>query len=123
MAQKTPPLYGRFDFSDVDTLIERLNKVSYEYLNKESFSAYVTTHNRESFYGLDAIELGEVCKDNRGNIKSLVAACSGNDEKSVNVNVRFGKNSSSSEGQFVIVAGSKFQAQEISKILRGSSLM
>ena len=51
--------------------------------------------------------------------KTLASSCSGPNEKSVSINVRFNKKATQAEGQYVVVAGSKYENKEIARIIRG----
>lgn len=113
------PLYGRFNFPGIEELADRLKQVSAEFMGSASFSAYMTTYEGGSFYGLDYEELLATFSENKSIAKLLAASCSGPEGKSVSVNIRFSKNRKLVEGQYVIVSGSKFKNNQISSILRG----
>lgn len=120
MAGQIPPLYGRFEFPAVEEFLRRLKQVSAAYMGAAEFSAYLTTHNKESFYGLDYSELGEAIQHQEGLIKSIASSCSGADGRSVNVNVRFPKKENPGEAQFVIVTPSRFESRQIQQMLLGT---
>ncbi|MEZ4771915.1 MAG: hypothetical protein R3D00_01955 [Bacteroidia bacterium] len=119
MAASQLPLYGRFIFPTVEIFVQRLKDVSSSFMDGSPFNAYMTTYEGSSFYGLDFWELETTYKSTEETIRSIAASCSGQDGKSVSVNVRFTRNSSPGEGQFVIVAGTKYRNNLISKILQG----
>ncbi|MEZ4826112.1 MAG: hypothetical protein R3C61_07435 [Bacteroidia bacterium] len=119
MAATPLPLYGRFVFSSVGPFVQRLRDISAWFMGGASFSAYLTTYEGSSFYGLDYSELENTCANIDETIRSIAASCSGPDEKSVSVNVRFARNNPKGEGQFVIVAGTRYRNNLISQILRG----
>ncbi|MEM7659982.1 MAG: hypothetical protein AAF399_27980, partial [Bacteroidota bacterium] len=120
MAGQIPPLYGRFEFPNVEEFLRRLRQVSAAYMGLAEFSAYLTTHDKESFYGLDYEELGQTILEQEGLIRSIASSCSGDEGRSVNVNVRFPKKNSPGEAQFVIVTPSRFESQQISQMLLGT---
>jgi hypothetical protein len=119
MTNSTPPLYGRFVFSSIGGLIEKMKVISRTYMDGVDFYAYMTTYTRDSFYGLDYGELEEAFTNEAAGVKSISASCSGPGGKSVSLNVRFPKNSSRGEGQFVIVSGSKHENKRISEMVLG----
>jgi hypothetical protein len=119
MAQQIPPLYGRFPFTSITEFLQRIQQVSATYMGAAEFSAYVTTHQQESFYGLDYEELAEIFTRHEGEVKSIASSCSGEGGRSVNANVRFPKPDSPGECQFVIVTLSRFESKQISLMLQG----
>ncbi|MDX2246242.1 MAG: hypothetical protein SF052_05680 [Bacteroidia bacterium] len=119
MAESRLPLYGRFIFPSVETFVQRIREVSSSYMGGASFNAYITTYEGTSFYGLDYTELETIFKTTDETIRTLSASCSGPQGKSVSINVRFAKSSEPGEGQFVIVAGTKYLNNLLSEILRG----
>lgn len=119
MAASQLPLYGRFIFPTVEVFVQRMKDVSSWFMDGAPFNAYMTTYEGSSFYGLDFLELETTYKSAEETIRSISASCSGIDGKSVSVNVRFARNASPGEGQFVIVAGTKYRNNLISQILQG----
>lgn len=119
MIKQVPPLYGRFAFPAIDDFLHRTQLVATQYMGSSEFSAYVTTHNRESFYGLEYLELKETFVNYRQSIRTMATSCSGPDGRSVNINVRFPKQGGEGEGQYVIVTNSRYENDQISKMLLG----
>ncbi|MEM7372172.1 MAG: hypothetical protein AAF587_26375 [Bacteroidota bacterium] len=119
MTKQVPPLYGRFAFPAIDDFLRRTQLVATHYMGSAEFSSYVTTHNRESFYGLEYNELKETYRSFRQSIRTMATSCSGPDGRSVNINVRFPKQGGAGEGQYVIVTNSRYENDQISQMLLG----
>ena len=119
MTRQVPPLYGRFAFPPIEEFVRRTQLVSAAYMGDAEFSAYLTTHDRESFYGLEYGELQNTFVGFRQRIRTMASSCSGPNGRSVNINVRFPENGGEGEGQFVIVTRSPYENDQISRMLQG----
>lgn len=119
MAQKVAPLYGRFSFPTIDEFIQRIQQVASQYLAPAQFSAYLTTYDQQSFYGLDYQELTDTFLQNRGRVKSISTSATTPEDRSVNISIRFTKDSDQGEGQYVIGVGSTFGNREVRDMLAG----
>jgi len=122
MQNKTRPLYGSFNFGkeiDMLALIARMQQVSAYFLEDRIFNSYLKTATGQSHYGLDYDELAALFQRHQGAIQTITASSSTLAGKGVNINIRFAKGEKEGEGQFVIVAGSKGENQEICDMLLG----
>ncbi|WNJ15977.1 hypothetical protein [Pontibacter sp. G13] len=119
MTKQVPPLYGRFQFSSIGSYLQRLGLVSEAFMGTAPFNSYVTTFDGNRQYGLTADELQELFVHSQGQIHTMRASCSGPENRSVNINVKFAKGEEAGEGQFVIVARSPFENRQISDMLNG----
>lgn len=119
MAQKVAPLYGRFPFPPIDDFIQRIKQVAGQHLAPAQFSAYLTTHDQESFYGLDYQELLDTYQEHRRRVRTITTSAASPEGSSVNINVRFPKDSEAGEGQFVIVAESTYANRQMRDMLSG----
>lgn len=117
--KRTPPLYGRFTLPPIAELTERLQLVARSYMGSAQFSAYLTTFNDERFYGLAYGELAQVFQAHQGQVRSLTTSCSGPDNRSVNLNIRFARPGGPTEAQYVIAAASGHENREISRMIQG----
>ncbi|MCB0848103.1 MAG: hypothetical protein KDE26_32845, partial [Bacteroidetes bacterium] len=88
MTNSTPPLYGRFLFSSIGEMIERMKLISQTYMGGTDFYSYMTTYTRDSFYGLDYTELRDSFISEAAGVKSISSSCSGPGGKSVSLNIR-----------------------------------
>ncbi|RMG54678.1 MAG: hypothetical protein D6722_28725 [Bacteroidetes bacterium] len=116
---RTPPLYGRFPLPAVQELSRRLQQVADRFMGEAQFSTYLTTFDDERFYGLDYEELEEVFQRHEGRLRSLTASCSGPDNRSVNLSIRYARAGATPDTQYVIAAASPFENREISRMLQG----
>ncbi len=119
MAQQAAPLYGRFPFLTIDEFITRLKLISQYYLPGMEFNSYLTTYQSQSFYGLDYDELRTTFLAHAETIKSITTSAAHPSGSSVNLSLRFSKDSQQGEGQFIVVTQSKFDSKAIREILLG----
>lgn len=119
MSSQVAPLYGRFTFPGIDAFIERLQLVAKTYLAPATFSSYLTTHDKQSFYGLDYEELQETFLAQHGKVRSITTSAAGPNNRSVNVSARFDKDGRRGEGQYIVVAATAFENREIRLMLLG----
>jgi hypothetical protein len=119
MAQQAAPLYGRFTFPSIDEFIERLRLISRSYLAPATFSSYLTTHDKRSFYGLDYQELHEKFLAEANQVRSITTSASGPGNRSVNISVRFAKDSARGEGQYIVVTPTGFENREVRSMVVG----
>ncbi|MCI4669291.1 MAG: hypothetical protein MRZ79_14245 [Bacteroidia bacterium] len=115
----SPPLYGRFAFPSVEEFLARLKQIAEGFFAPYSFTSYVITYGQGSFYGLDYDELNERMGSFKGYVRTLSSSCSDSENRSVNINIRFNKNSEIGEGQFVIVAQYAFERNQIRDMILG----
>ena len=120
MAQQSAPLYGRFPFPNIEEFTQRLQLVAERYLSPARFNSYLTTHDQQSFYGLDYEELIDVYLAHSHQVRSITTSAAGPVNRSVNINVRFNPNSQVGEGQYIIVTGSSFGNREVRDMLCGT---
>ncbi|GAB4422418.1 MAG: hypothetical protein OHK0039_38430 [Bacteroidia bacterium] len=116
---QTPPRYGRFIFPDIQEFTRRLRQVADTYMGQAGFNSFLTTHDMERYYGLGYRELEAVFQENQPEVKSITTACSGEQGRSVNINVRFPGRGRPGEGQYVVVSSSPFENSQISQMLEG----
>ncbi|MEO0471443.1 MAG: hypothetical protein AAF206_17565 [Bacteroidota bacterium] len=107
------------DFSSMQELLERLKLIASFFPEGAEFSAYLTSQQGESFYGLDYEELAEKYEQFRGEVKSISTSCSGPNGRTVNLRFRFAKESEQAEGQYAIAGSSSFQNHQFDQMLRG----
>lgn len=119
MASPVAPLYGRFPFSTIDAFIARLQRISRTLLAPATFNSYLTTHDQQSFYGLDYEELQATFMAHREQVRSITTSAAGPGNRSVNVSVRFGKGQARGEGQYIIVMASPYENREVQHMVRG----
>ncbi|GEM_PF-2181040 len=122
MAKPTPPLYGRFDFGKeitIEILIERFKQISEMFLNQTSFTAYLTSQEGKTFYGLDYAELQDLYIRKEGRIKLINASASTKSGKGVSFNIRFQPKTELGYGQFVITSGNQQTNEEIQEMIYG----
>jgi hypothetical protein len=119
MSQPVAPIYGRFTFPSIDEFIERLRLISRSYLAPATFSSYLTTHDKRSFYGLDYQELHETFLAEYAKVKSITTSAAGPGNRSVNVSVRFAQESRRGEGQYIIVTATPFENREVRRMVIG----
>ncbi len=123
MLNKTRPLYGSFNFGkdmDILVLIARMQQVSTRFLEDRIFNSYLKTTQGNSHYGLSYEELKSLFQVHLGAIHTITASSSTVNGKGVNINIRFAKGAETGDGQFVIVAGSQLENQEIRDMLLGN---
>ncbi len=119
---KIKPLYGSFSFGNevtIDILIERLSQISAHFLEDRIFNSYLKTTKGESHYGLEYEELKALYAKYPQKISTISTSSSTEKGKGLNINIRFAKGSGEGDGQFVIVAGSKAENEEIRDMLLG----
>ncbi|MEM6347064.1 MAG: hypothetical protein AAF927_24460 [Bacteroidota bacterium] len=112
--------YGRVSFDNIGDLLDRLRQVSAIFPEESDFSAYLTTHDNQRYYGLDYGELEEVYLGNKGNVQSISTSCTDQDGRSVRVNFRFAPKNAKADGQFVISTNSNYQSKTIEQMLKGN---
>ena len=115
----SPPLYGRFAFPSSEDYVARLKQVAEAFFSPYSFTSYIITYGQGSFYGLNYDEMLERLSSFKGYVRTLSSSCSDSENRSVNINIRFNKNSEIGEGQFVIVAQYEFERNQIRSMLQG----
>lgn len=120
MTKQVPPLYGRFTFPPIEEFVRRTQLVANRYMGESEFTAYLTTFKRESFYGLEYGELRDTYASYKHRIRTMASSCSGPNGQSVNINVRFPEKGGPGEGQYVIVTTSRYENDQISKMLLGT---
>ncbi|MFK7923649.1 MAG: hypothetical protein AB8H47_16950 [Bacteroidia bacterium] len=120
MSQKPATRYGRVSFDTIGDLLDRLRQVSAIFPKESDFSAYLTTHDNQRYYGLDYGELEEVYLGNKENVQSISTSCTAPEGRSVRVNFRFSEKNEKVDGQFVISTNSPYQAKTIEQMLDGS---
>lgn len=118
MANPAAPLYGRLEFPAIAIFVERLRQIEESYLSPARFSAYLTTRDGESHYGLNNEELVEVYTKYTQKLKSLVTSCSTPENRSVGINVRFSEKGVG-ELHYVIAGKGNFEKQQICRMLLG----
>ncbi|MEL7531815.1 MAG: hypothetical protein AAFN10_10930 [Bacteroidota bacterium] len=112
--------YGRVSFDNIGDLLDRLRQVSAIFPEDSDFSAYLTTHDNQRYYGLDYGELEEVYLGNKENVQSISTSCTDQEGRSVRVNFRFSEKNAKADGQFVISTNSSFQSKTIEQMLNGN---
>ncbi|TAE50723.1 MAG: hypothetical protein EAZ89_11485 [Bacteroidetes bacterium] len=118
MANPAAPLYGRLEFPAIAIFVERLRQIEESYLSPARFSAYLTTRDGESHYGLNNEDLVEVYAKHTQKLKSLVTSCSTPENRSVGINVRFSEKGVG-ELHYVIAGKGNFEKQQICRMLLG----
>jgi len=119
----SPPLYGNIqidDQLDINTLIDRLQRVSENFLDQSSFSAYMVAQDGQRFYGLDDTEVIDLYQDYQGSIQTLAFSISAPNGGGVRVNLQLVKGARALQGQFIIATGRRWVNQEIWEILHGT---
>jgi len=106
--------------SSIELLIARMRQVAKYFPDAVEFSAYLTTHQDQRYYGLDYEELQQRFQQHAGQVKSLSAACSGPEGRGVNFSLRFPPDSKTGEGQYVIVSETNYQNRAFSRMLLGT---
>ncbi|MEL6650376.1 MAG: hypothetical protein AAFQ87_06160, partial [Bacteroidota bacterium] len=119
MPQSPATRYGRVSFQSISDLLEKLRQVATIFPEESDFSAYLTTHDSQRYYGLDYRELEEVYLGNKGNVQSISTSCTDDEGRSVRVNFRFSAKDQRSEGQFVVSSTSPYQSKQIVEMLMG----
>ncbi|MEL6672613.1 MAG: hypothetical protein AAFR61_10495 [Bacteroidota bacterium] len=120
MAKQNPPLYGRFAFNSIQSLVERLRELSGFFPESSEFSAYMTTFGGESFYGLDYAEMVSLFDQYKDEVKSLTSAISDKKGMSINVNLRYLKRGGRCDAQYVIVAPTAYQKRRLNGLILGN---
>lgn len=123
MREKNRPLYGSFSFGtdlDLNVLIERMQQVSAHFLENRIFNSYLKTAKGNSHYGLNYEELAELFSHHQGFIHTITASSSTLNGKGVNINIRFSEGNKDGNGQFVIIASSQLENEEIRDMLLGN---
>jgi hypothetical protein len=123
MRNKTRPLYGSFIFGtdlSISALIARMQQVSERFLENRIFNSYLKTAEGKNHYGLSYEELSELFAHHQGLIHTITASSSTLEGKGVNINIRFPKENQEGNGQFVIVASTQFENEEIRDMLLGN---
>ena len=119
MSRKKAALIGRFEFTSIYTLIERLKTAAGYFSPGLSFTTYLTTFKSQSYYGLDYAELVSAFEEHEGDIRSLTSSCNMGGGRSVSVSVRYPKKGAKAAAQYVISGDSIYTNTQIELILRG----
>jgi len=119
MSRKNAALLGRFEFTSIYTLIERLKEAANYFSPSLAFSTYLTTFKAQSYYGLDYAELVSAFEEHEGDVRSLTSSCNMGAGRSVSVSVRYPKKGGKAETQFVISGDSAYTSKQVQAILRG----
>ncbi|MEO1215681.1 MAG: hypothetical protein AAFY45_19255 [Bacteroidota bacterium] len=119
MTRKKAALIGRFDFTSIFALIERLKQAADFFSPNLSFSTYLTTFKGQSYYGMDYAELASVFEEHEGDVRSLTSSCNIGEGKSMSVSVRYPKKGGKAESQFVISSDSTYISKQVQAIFRG----
>ena len=102
MTRKKAALIGRFDFTSIFALIERLKQAADFFSPNISFSTYLTTFKGQSYYGMDYAELASVLEEHEGDVRSLTSSCNIGEGKSMSVSVRYPKKGVKAESQLSV---------------------
>ena len=113
------PVYGRFEFDSVHTMIARLQLVSDHVMNRIPFKSYLATQDGQKLYGLTYQELEAHFADFQPNIVAVSSSVSNASGKVVRVNVRLNSSPKKPKGQFIISTGSQIQNQVVRDMLLG----
>ncbi|RMG20273.1 MAG: hypothetical protein D6730_20210 [Bacteroidetes bacterium] len=103
----------------MDVLIERLRQISETFLDNAPFTAYLTTKDNKTHYGLDYDELELLYGQHEGKIKVINASASTPSGKGVSINLRFLPKSTLAYGQFVIASGNASVNEQIEEMIYG----
>ncbi|MEO1806161.1 MAG: hypothetical protein AAFU33_15195, partial [Bacteroidota bacterium] len=118
--EKQAPVYGRFSLPPIEEFITRLQQLAETFMESAAFSSYIITYDQGSFYGLDYVELAQRFNNFTGDIRSLSTSCSGPEQQSINISVRFKQNSEIGDGQYVIVAHNPFDSRQMASMIQGT---
>lgn len=116
----TPPLYGRIEVGkqlSLATLLERLQRISRDYLGGASFHAYLSNDTGETFYGLSQSELFALYQQHEGSVSTIALFASTDTDKVVRLSIRFALGLKKAKAQFVIVGASPQENEHIKSIL------
>lgn len=119
MSRKKAALIGRFEFTSIYTLIERLKTAAGYFSPGLSFTTYLTTFKSQSYYGLDYAELVSAFEEHEGDVRSLTSSCNMGGGSSVSVSVRYPRKGGKADTQFVISGDSVYTNAQVESILRG----
>ncbi|MEM6805047.1 MAG: hypothetical protein AAF696_26865 [Bacteroidota bacterium] len=119
MNRKKAARIGRFEFTSIFALIERLKEAANFFSPQLSFNTYLITFKSQSYYGMDYAELASVFEEHEGDVKSMTSSCNIGEGKSMSVAVRYPKKGGKADAQFMISSDSPFISQQIEDIFRG----
>jgi len=119
----SPPIYGNIQVDDqlnINTLIDRMESVSSNFLNQSEFNAYMVLRNGQRFYGLNKSEVTDLFHEHEGSIQSLAFSLSAPNGGGIRINLQWVKGKEYLQGQFIIATGRKWINEEIWEILHGT---